>query len=112
MKSLRNGSYLVSFFRQAAGRGARATGGWVLRSDAQSPRPAFCLHRSFCRGVSPYPSQHFNILFNSDKTYLCLISFFQKVDKYLYDCELSRYHDGGLGSFEIRKGSFEMCVQG
>ncbi|MCQ2133827.1 MAG: hypothetical protein MJY88_02565 [Bacteroidales bacterium] len=112
----------VSFSRQAAGRGARATGGWVLRSDAHSPRPASCLHRSIRRGVSlSFPSfqrfsvffrltfsQHFNILFNLDKAYLCLIRIFSRCLNVVSVSYLDAFQFTRLGSSEIRKGSFTM----
>lgn len=116
----------VPFFRLAAGRGARATGGWVLRSDAHSPRPASCLHRSIRRGVSWFfpsfqrflaifrlaSSQHFNILFNLDKTYLCLIRIYSRCRNVVSVSYLNAFHSFRLGSFEIRKGSFGMCSEG
>ncbi len=112
----------VSFFRQMPGRGARATGGWVLRSDAHSPRPAFCLHRSIRRGVSLFFSsfqcfsvffrltfsQHFNILLNFDKAYLYLIRIFKDVINVVSVSYLESFYISRLGSYEIRKGSFAM----
>lgn len=96
-----NGSIMSSegvYFLPVKGRGVRATGGWVLRRAAQTPRPAFCLLRSYRRGVcfpsvpsidfrqfsSYLPSQHLNILLSYYIT--CYMSYHEKY-RHLQDIE-------------------------
>lgn len=111
-------------FGSPSGRGGRATGGWILRRAAQTPRPAFCLLRSIRREVSfPFPSSFFCSTLRSESlkdsfpifsyillyiniTYLYLIRFLHRFDNYLYLNRFRVEDDVKKKTFGIRIGSF------